>query len=121
MKKLLILLIILLSFPAFSNDLTVQMNIEIMELFDFIKTSHCRFNRNGRWYTSIEAAEHIDKKYQYAKKKGGIGSTEDFIKYSATKSSITGKLYKVECESGDLQNSVDWLTARLHYIREKKE
>lgn len=110
-----------LSLQAFADELNVEVKGEITELFDFIRSSPCRFNRNGRWYTSIEAAEHINTKYQYVLKKGRIGSTEDFIKYAAARSSITGREYKVQCDGGELISSTDWLTAKLQHIREKKE
>ena len=89
---------------------------EITELLQFVERSECTFIRNGKEYDSLTEKQHIEKKYRYFKK--NIATAEDFIQYSATKSSITGKSYKVFC-SGVQMNSSDWLNAELERVRNR--
>ena len=87
---------------------------EIASLLNFIEQSGCTFIRNGKQYDSSKARQHIEKKYNYHKKQ--ITTAEDFIRYSATKSSITGKSYKVLCNDTS-RDSADWLHAELGKLR----
>ena len=87
---------------------------EIAVLLNFIERSECTFIRNGKQYDTLEARQHIEKKYNYYKEQ--IITAEDFIQYSATKSSITGKPYTVIC-NGVRSNSSDWLNAELDKVR----
>jgi hypothetical protein len=93
---------------------------EIDQLITFIKISNCTFNRNGRWYDAEEAADHLKQKYRYAEKKGLIKTAEDFIRFIATKSSISGKPYLVQCAGENSQESAEWLTTELRQLREKR-
>jgi hypothetical protein len=90
---------------------------EIEHLVEFVQTSSCQFNRNGSWRSAAEAAEHISKKYHYALDRGHIHSAEDFIRYAATKSSLSGAAYMVRCENGRPESSADWLRAELSRLR----
>jgi hypothetical protein len=56
-------------------------------------------------------------KYDYARK--WISSTEDFIEYTATKSSMSGKLYHVICQ-GERIPSGAWLETELQRYRLEK-
>lgn len=90
---------------------------EVAHLLGFIEKSDCIFTRNGKNYDSIQARAHIEKKFAYLKKK--IDSTEQFIRYSATKSSITGKEYEVSCAGVSL-TSREWLEGELKRYRAGK-
>jgi hypothetical protein len=90
---------------------------EIDHLLDFVEKTSCKYERNGNVHTGIEAKEHIVKKYEYFKEKDKINSAEDFIKYSATKSELSGKKYKVYCPGRATQNSSDWLLEELKAYR----
>ncbi len=83
---------------------------EIASLLLFIEQSECTFIRNGKHYDALKAREHIEKKYTYYKER--ITTPEDFILYSATKSSITGEPYMVICNGVNMVTS-DWLNAEL--------
>jgi len=87
---------------------------EIASLLLFVELSECTFIRNGKHYDAPEARKHIEKKYNYFKDK--ITTTEEFIRYSATKSTMSGKLYRVVC-NGVGMNSSDWLLAELDKLR----
>jgi hypothetical protein len=89
---------------------------EIASLLHFIEQSECTFIRNGKQYDSVKSRQHIEIKYNYYKKL--ITTAEDFIQYSATASSITGKPYRVIC-NGVSMNSSDWLNAELDKMRTK--
>ena len=89
---------------------------EIASLLHFIEQSECTFIRNGKQYDSVKSRQHIEIKYNYYKKL--ITTAEDFIQYSATASSITGKPYRVIC-NGMSMNSSDWLNAELDKMRTK--
>lgn len=90
---------------------------EVAHLFAFIESSPCQFNRNGTWYTAPEAAKHIRKKYDYVLGKGLIKSTDDFIRYAATQSSLSGKQYVVKCGDADPIPSEEWLKTELANYR----
>ncbi len=83
---------------------------EISHLLDFISSSGCTFIRNGNTYGPGEASEHIAKKYDYIG--DAITSAEQFIAHAATRSSLSGKPYRVTCANGE-HPSADWLTAEL--------
>lgn len=97
---------------------TEMMQHEIQRLISKVHDSNCVFNRNGVDYAGIEAAGHIEKKRDYFKK--DIHSTEDFIRLSATKSEMSGKLYTVQCGDGAIQPLGDWLAEALLTLRKIK-
>ena len=78
-------------FIAFANpDHTDR---EIQHLMAYIASADCRFIRNGKEYGAEEARKHIQRKYEYARRR--VKTAEDFIRHVATKSSmgsITGLL-----------------------------
>ncbi len=104
-------LFILLSFHISCSAGTTE---EIANLLQYIEESKCTFIRNGNQYNSLAAREHIEKKYNYYKKR--ITTAEEFIQYSATKSTLTGKPYKVFCDEVGM-NSSDWLNVELDKMR----
>ena len=88
--------------------------VEINHLLQFIGKANCTFVRNGDSHASSEAQSHINRKYNYVKSK--VTSAEDFIKYTATKSSMSGKYYKVIC-TGEEKTSQKWLLDELAAYR----
>jgi hypothetical protein len=104
-------LLMLLSFHISCAAGTTE---EIESLLLFIEQSECTFIRNGNHYDALKAREHIEKKYDYYKER--TITTEDFILYSATKSSITGVPYMVICNGVNMVTS-DWLNAELAELR----
>ena len=100
----------LLMLLSFHTAAAVGTTEEIASLLLFIEQSECTFIRNGKHYDALKAREHIEKKYTYYKER--ITTAEDFILYSATKSSITGEPYMVICNGVNMVTS-DWLNAEL--------
>jgi len=91
---------------------TVQ---EIDHLLNFVAISKCQFDRNGTVHSGPEARDHINRKYEYYRE--DITSTEDFIKYSATSSKLSGRRYKVRCPGSAVMNTSDWLLVELTRFR----
>ena len=91
-------------------------NREINHLLQYIEDSSCTFIRNGKAYDTVEARAHIQKKYDYFK--GRIKTTEDFISYAATKSTLSSKRYKVRCNGLEIF-CAEWLNAELERFRSR--
>jgi len=120
MTRLYILIIFILAFSTSmtavsASTTSTERENEIKHLLAFIADSGCTFIRNNDEYPSIKAKSHIERKYNYVKSR--VSSTEDFIKYAATKSSMSGKHYMVSC-SGDKTASSQWLLDELAVYRE---
>ncbi len=111
----LLFLLIILSFHVSCSAGTTE---EIASLLHFIEQSECTFIRNGNQHGSLKARQHIETKYNYYKKR--ITTAEDFIRYSATGSSMTGKPYRVNC-NGVSMNTSDWLNAELDKMRARED
>jgi len=117
-KKLSLLLILSgFLFPLNSSfaDTSIEQQTEINHLLKFVTESACQFNRNGTQYSGTQSRKHIQKKYDYFKE--DIKSAEDFIKYSATKSTMSGKYYTVTCPDKEKITAKDWLLNELQKFR----
>ena len=90
---------------------------EVQYLLSFLERSDCRFNRNGDWYSASEARAHLEMKYRYLVDQESITTTEDFIDQAATASSMSGKIYLVQCGSAQPVSSAGWLTLELRRLR----
>jgi len=89
---------------------------EITQLLDFVEHSGCQFIRNGSEYPATEARAHLQKKLDYLENKGMVSSAEDFIERAATKSSMSGQRYQVDCPAGK-QDASAWLGDELKRLR----
>ncbi len=74
--------------------------------------------RNRSKHDAQEAVENIQKKYDYYR--DDIKTTEDFIERSATRSSLSGRAYKVLCPGEEPQPTADWLKEELSHYRKKQ-
>ncbi len=92
---------------------------EINHLLDFVAATKCKYERNGTMHNGKEAVDHINKKYAYYL--DDIESTEDFIKYSASKSKMSGKFYKIHCDNKVSIKSQDWLLTELTLYRKTQK
>lgn len=87
--------------PAMAN---VEQDVDV--LIRQIEHSSCTFIRNGESYDQQQAAEHIRKKWRYAK--DDVPDIQVFISEVASKSWFSGKPYMVKC--GETQiTSETWL------------
>ncbi|MEK9933527.1 MAG: DUF5329 domain-containing protein [Luminiphilus sp.] len=89
---------------------------EITALIAAVGESGCEFNRNGSLHSAEAAAEHLELKYSRGKRYAD--SAEAFIERLASKSSWSGKPYKMICD-GETQPAGDWLTATLVALRDQ--
>jgi hypothetical protein len=110
-----LIIVLTVAFPAHGEE---SVSLEIDHLLQYIESSNCIFIRNNSESSSAEARVHIQKKYDYYK--GRIKNAEDFIKYAATKSKISGKPYKVRCNGQEILNA-DWLHSELKKYRNRKQ
>ena len=92
---------------------------EIDHLLDFVRNTSCKYDRNGTIHDGPEARDHINMKYEHHKKK--VKTTEDFIRYSATKSMMSGKKYQIRCPDSEAVFASDWLLDELKAFRENGE
>ena len=90
---------------------------EVDHLFTYLKSSGCRFNRNGKWYDADAARKHLQMKYDHLVKEGMITSTESFVELGATGSSTSGKPYLVQCAGSAPVQSATWFRAELSKFR----
>ncbi len=91
---------------------------EIQHLMAYIARADCRFIRNGKEYGPEEALKHIQKKYEFARI--WIKTAEDFIRGVASKSSMSGKPYKVRCKDQTML-CADWLGKELKRFRQEAQ
>ena len=92
---------------------------EIDYLLTTVGNSDCVFIRNGKRHNSADAEDHLRMKYRRGKRYAS--TTEAFIERLASKSSMSKKLYHIECPGEELVPSGDWLTQRLAEYRGKQD
>ncbi len=118
MKYLTIFLLLFAGFFSFTSSYAyANKEAEIQHLLNFVENSQCIFIRNGSEHNGPDAKAHIVKKYNYFKSR--IDSAEEFIEYSATKSTMSGKKYKVRCD-GKEYLTAQWLNDELKHFRNNK-
>ena len=81
-----------------------------------LENSGCRFQRNGSWYDAVAARGHLQRKYDYLLKRDLVDSSEQFIQRAASKSSVSGKPYRVKCGALELDSAV-WFDMQLQRLR----
>ena len=120
---LLICCVMALSLPlnALSAQLSSAQKEEIEHLLSYMEQSGCQFCRNGTWYDDTKKVRsHVELKYNYFMKKGQINSTEDFIKWSASKSEMSGKPYLVKRGNEPPMLLSQWLLEELERYRKTR-
>ena len=88
---------------------------EIDYLLNTIGSSDCTFIRNGKQHNAQDAEAHLRMKYRRGKRYAP--TSEKFIERLASKSSMSGKLYYIECESEVRKAFGQWLMQRLNEYR----
>lgn len=76
------------------------------------------FIRNGESHDVSEAIAHMRRKWEW--KKDEIATVDDFIRVAASKSSTTGKPYRIRFADGREIDSAEWFRARLAEIESRK-
>ncbi len=90
---------------------------EVLHLLEYLRNSDCAMERNGKKHDSEDAYSHIKRKYEYFQDE--IRTSEDFIEYSASKSTMSGKFYRIFCNNESAVLTRDWLLEELHDYRER--
>jgi len=100
--------------PKLTEDQKIESLIKIVsELKD------AKFIRNGKEHDAKAAAEHLRKKWDYARKE--IKTARDFIEKIATKSYIGDKPYLIRFKDGREVKSADYLSERLKEIENPRK
>lgn len=106
---------------ALAGPTPAPVRAEIDALLGRITASNCQFERNRSWHSAGDARAHLLRKLEYIEKRSEtITRTEQFIEYAATKSSFTGRPYRVRCGNGEPVESRAWLTRELQALRSAK-
>jgi Family of unknown function (DUF5329) len=107
----------LLLVPVAHAEPRLSVQIEVNFLLGYVEGGGCAFYRNGSWYDSRTAQEHLREKYKYLAARNLINTTEDFIERGATQSSLTGESYAVRCGGSANVTSNQWLREELARFR----
>lgn len=108
--------IMTLSATAFAAP-TSKAQREIDTLISGLGNSGCEFERNGSWHDAVAAREHLQKKYDYLRKRNLADTAELFIERGASKSSMSGKAYHVRCPGKTVETSEHWFRQQLQRLR----
>jgi len=84
---------------------------KIEYLLDSIGDSSCVFIRNGKEHDAAAAEDHLRMKYRRGKK--WITDADSFISRLATKSSFSGRPYRIRCPGQGTIATADWLNQML--------
>jgi Family of unknown function (DUF5329) len=104
--------------PAFAQPVKTA-QAEINYLLDFVEISGCEFYRNGSWYDSVQAQEHLHTKYEFFLTRDRIVTAEDFIALAASESSFSGIAYEIRCGTGCAAITTrEWLLGVLARYRQ---
>ena len=94
------------------------MNDEIDYLLTQVGSSGCTFYRNGKRHSARVAREHLQSKRRHNAHL--IDSTEEFIEKIASRSSISGKPYRIRCRGQGEQTAGEWFSTLLVSYRESR-
>ena len=118
------LIIAALAVLAFSVATAAETSVKsepgatIEYLLAHVATSDRQFVRNGKTHSGAEAVKHMRRKYEYYADR--IHSPEEFIEFAATKSMMSGKLYMVRNDDGEIPTA-EWLHEVLIEYRAARE
>lgn len=90
---------------------------EIEGLLDALGASGCRFERNGRWYDAARAEAHLRRKLPHYLERARPPTAEGFIAHVATRSSFTGRAYRMRCGGAAPVPTATWLHSELGRLR----
>lgn len=108
MKQLVSTLLVLMISASLANADELE---KIEYLLTKVASSNCVFIRNSGEHSAEAAEQHLRMKYRRAKK--WVTSAESFITRIATKSTLSGKPYRIRCDGQDAQLTAQWLRERL--------
>lgn len=86
---------------------------EIAFLLNAIAASKCSFIRNGQSYDAPAAVAHLRLKYERLAAQNQIRDADEFIAKAATRSSLTGRPYEIQCPGAPPVPTGQWLQDAL--------
>ena len=113
MRILLLILALFVSTSVFAQRTPAA---EIDALID--RVAHAKgviFIRNGSEYSAADAAAHLQRKRKAAGDR--VKTPEQFIEVLGTRSSMSGKAYRVRLPDGREMDSAVWLNGLLREVR----
>lgn len=116
-SALLLLVLCASRFAPLEAQQPPTMQVEVNYLLSYVETSGCSFYRNGSWYDGARARAHLQTKYDYMAARKLIGSADDFIDGGASKSSFSGKPYRIRCGTAAAVDSGPWFHEVLERFR----
>mgnify|MGYP002621962165 FL=1 len=112
----LFVLLLLAAAPLFARDAAENARIEAL-IGKIEALEGAKFVRNGKAHDAAEAADHLRMKLKRAGDR--VKTAEDFIDGIATKSSVTGRPYRIRFKDGSETETGPWLHDRLNEIDEE--
>jgi hypothetical protein len=104
--------------PVARADVAYAQRPEVQHLFEYVRSSGCPIERNGKLYPPPQAVRHMQKKYEYFRDE--IDSTESFVELAGSRSEASGKPYVVKCPGKPPMRARDWLLAELARFRAER-
>ena len=117
MKKYYLTLMLLFA-SLVHADVPPETRHEVDHLIEFVSNTPCQIDRNWTKHSGPEALVHIQQKYDYFR--DDIKTTEQFIEYSASKSTMTGRDYLLKCKGQSTIKTRDWLLQELQQYRARR-
>jgi hypothetical protein len=112
MKSLIAIVLVAISMVSHAGDVEVMEGNKIDYLITSIETlENAQFIRNGKSYDAKDAADHLRLKRRKAGSR--VKTAEDFIKYCASASSMSGKPYQIRFGDGREVLTADYLRQKL--------
>ena len=102
-----------LTVPAIQKPLSETAKIQAL-ISTVEKSDGLVFIRNGSAHDPAQAASHLRLKWKNAGKR--VRTAEDFIRYCATGSSMSGKPYQIRFADGRVEDSAVYFRAQLRRI-----
>ena len=106
---------VLIMFAPFASAET--MDEEIDYILNTVGQSNCTFIRNGKSYPAVDAQKHLEKKRRRGRRY--FSSADEFIEKLASKSSMSGDSYLIQCGDEAQQPSGQWFATLLAKRRKK--
>lgn len=103
----------LVTLPAHAET----MDEEIDFLLNTVGQSDCTFTRNGKSYPAADAQKHLQTKRKRGKRY--YSTADEYIEKLASKSSMSGKPYSIQCGEEAEQPSGEWFAALLAKYRQQ--
>ncbi len=111
--------LLLTSAAALAGERSIQTEQEIAFLLEHVRTSELVFIRNGKDHDAEAAYDHMMAKFNHFDRK--IDSAETFIEYSASRSLLSGRAYRIRLPDGSEPEAGTYLMDQLNQYRSAHE